>query len=298
MIANIYQVPQSQVLITHGSQEALYLFYRTYLSPTDHVITFTPGWQQAWEVPREIGCEVTTIPLAYDNHYQIELNKVIEHIRPETKLISIISPNNPLGIKIPEEILNELADICDKRGIFLLNDEEYHKNYPKSLIHLPGKTGISSSLSKVYGFPGLRIGWFIADKPIIENMRNYKRYTTVSNASLCEFLAIEILKKYQHYIQCYEHKISANFQIFSDFISRYPELDLIKPDGTPFAYVQLPNSCSSMLLAEKLLKKHRVLIMPAEVFSGENAIRVSFVRSPSILNEGLDKLGQIINETL
>ena len=61
LIAEMYKVDEQRIVITNGSQEALYLFYRSFLSAHDHVITFVPGWQQSWEVPAHIGCDVTKI---------------------------------------------------------------------------------------------------------------------------------------------------------------------------------------------------------------------------------------------
>ena len=64
IIADKYGVDFSQVMVTNGSQEALYILYQTLLNPNDHVITFSPGWQQSWDVPVALGAKVDVIDLS------------------------------------------------------------------------------------------------------------------------------------------------------------------------------------------------------------------------------------------
>lgn len=294
-IADMYQVDLAKVMITNGSQEALYLFYRSFLSPTDHVITFTPGWQQSWEVPTFIGCEVTKIPLSRDTDYQINLEQIIGALRPNTKLIILTSPNNPLGITCGAADLEALNALCREKGIFLLNDEEYLTDYTQSVVHFGGLTGAVSSLSKIYGYPGLRVGWFIGEPSLIQDMVNYKRYTSVTNSSLCEFLAIEVLKNRDQYIADYQTMSAQGELLLNEFVSRWPECHMIPPQGTPFAYITLPKTWGSAHFCQQLLAQHQVLVMPAEVFEDKHAIRVSFGRPQSILRQGLEKLAEFIH---
>lgn len=294
IIADMYQVDYNRVLITNGSQEALYLFYRSFLSPNDHVITFVPGWQQSWEVPTHMGCEVTKIHLTRDNGYQINVKTIVDSLKTTTKLIILTSPNNPLGITVSDHDMQALTDMCHEKGIFLLNDEEYLTTYSKSVVHLPSQTGAVSSLSKIYGYPGLRVGWFIGDECLVNDMVNYKRYTTVTNSSLCEFLAIEVLKNYQSHIEAYRELILKGESSLKKFLMKWPQLTLIPPQGTPFAYIDLPNTWNSDHLCRQLLEEYKVLLMPAEVFGSNHAFRISFGRPEALLNEGLSRIDQFL----
>lgn len=298
IIADMYHVNYKRVLITNGSQEALYLFYRSVLSPQDHVITFVPGWQQSWEVPAHIGCEVTKIHLNREHGYQINIENIIDNLKPHTKLIILTSPNNPLGLVVDEQDIQLLSDLCGSKGIFLLNDEEYLTDYSQSVIHLQGQTAAVSSLSKIYGYPGLRVGWFIGDENLVTDMVNYKRYITVTNSSLCEFLAIEILKNYKSHIKSYNELIIKGGEILRSFINKWPHLNLISPQGTPFAYIDLPNTWDSDEFCRQLLSEYKVLLMPGEVFGSQHALRISFGRPEVILKEGLNRIDHFIESYL
>ena len=80
-VGEMYGTEPENVIITHGSQEALYLFYGCHLGPGDHVITLTPGWQQSWEVPLHLGADVTKIALARELNYAVDWNTLADSLR-------------------------------------------------------------------------------------------------------------------------------------------------------------------------------------------------------------------------
>lgn len=298
VIADLYSTTVEQVVITTGAQEALYLFYRSYLAPGDHVIVFTPGWQQSWEVPQAIGAEVTQINLLAKEHYRLNLDIIKSTIKKNTRLIVFTNPCNPTGVKLTAQELMELKNLCESNDIFLLADEEYFTDYKNSIVNTIKKSGIVSSLSKVYGFPGLRLGWFIGEKEIVESIVNYKRYVTISNSSLCEVLAEQVLNNFTHYLDQYETIVHQGYQELNKWLSNESHLNLIKPCGTPFVYISLPNYVNSFQFCRELLKNHSVLLMPAEVFEDTNAIRISIGRESKILREGFAKISLQLKQVM
>jgi aspartate/methionine/tyrosine aminotransferase len=117
----------------------------------------------------------------------------------------------------------------------------------------------------------------------------------VTNSSLCEFLAIEVLKNRAQYIADYQAMSAQGELLLNEFVSRWPECKMIPPQGTPFAYITLPKTWDSAHFCQQLLAQHHVLVMPAEVFEDKHAIRVSFGRPQSILRQGLEKLDEFIH---
>lgn len=298
IIARMYGVENDQIIVTHGSQEALYLFYRSFLAKGDHVITFSPGWQQSWEVPLHIGAEVSTIPLRAENNYNLSIEDIEKAINDKTRLIILNSPHNPTGSAIDPFTLKSLIDLCKKHKIRLLNDEEYLTDYKKSIVHLWNDSCAVSSLSKVYGFPGLRIGWLVGPKDTIKDLVNYRRYTTVSNSYLCEKLACQVLKDKNKHIERY-NKLSQNgLTELKNWLKKYPALKLIESQGTPFCYIAFPSSIDTNKFAKDLLTQQQVLVMPAEVFEDKNAIRLSFGRPVNILQMGFRRMDQVLEKLL
>ncbi len=296
-IAEMYSVSEDNIAITNGAQEALYLFYRIFLSDKDHIITFTPGWQQSWEIPHITGAEVTKIRLRAEENYRLNIDTIKNSIKSNTKLIIFSNPNNPTGVLLSESELLELTQLCEKNNIFMVADEEYFTDYQNSLIKKVKHSCIVGSLSKVYGFPGLRLGWLISDQKNIEAVVNYKRYVSVSNSSLCEYLGIKILSNYKVHLTHYANLVSEGYNILRNWIADFPILDITQPEGTPFAYIKLSNNINSYQFCRSLLKNQKVLLMPAEVFEDEFAIRVSFGREKNILMPGLAKVALELTDT-
>lgn len=293
-VAEMYGVTCEQVAITNGSQEGLYLFYQSLLQKGDHVITFTPGWQQSWEVPCFLGAEVTKIPLKVEDGYRIDWQQVRDCVRSNSRLLILTYPNNPTGTALSHEDRQAVDELIQQKGMFVLNDEEYLTDYSSSFCHISGRTAVVSSLSKIYGFPGLRLGWLISDKDTVDAVVNMKRYTSVCNSSLCEYLAVQVLQRRQEFVDRYFRIQQDGLVYLQDWMASVDCMEMVPPQGTPFAYIQLQSPMSSMEFCRGLLEQERVLIMPAEVFEDQMALRISFGRHTDLLARGLEKVGKFI----
>lgn len=296
-LAKMYGVRLTKVMITTGSQEALYLFYRSFLKSGDHVLTFSPGWQQSWEVPKIMGADVTVVNLR-DYGYELTLDVIQKYVQPNTKLLILNSPHNPTGWSYSSSLRDDIKLFCGTREIFVLNDEEYLIDQSMSITQgsYPSYAGCVTSLSKVFGFPGLRMGWFVGPELIVRKMINYRRYTSVCNSHLCERLAEQVLDNYQKYVDRYLNMTRVGYEILEDWVAKYPELSILPPEGTPFAYVYFKNKQDTQVFAREILEKYQVLIMPAEVFEDHSAFRISFGRERPILEEGLKRIGLHLKE--
>jgi len=288
-------IPTENVAVTHGAQEALYLLYRTLLRSGDHVVTTSPGWQQAWEVPRHIGCDVTVLPWPPGTRF--DTDALIQSLGPRTRLIILNSPGNPSGCVIGADEWTAVMEVAAERGIWVVNDEEYLLDFGRSIVHRHPRAISVSGLSKVFGLPALRLGWVCAAAEVIDAVVNYKRYTTVSNSLVWERVAEGVLQRRAEHVQRYRQLVEPGLRILQDFARRHPEgVALVPPQGTPFAWLNTLVPSPSRDIAERLLEQHRTLVMPAEVFGAERALRVSFARPADLLEEGFDRLGKVLAE--
>ncbi|MCW7556016.1 pyridoxal phosphate-dependent aminotransferase [Endozoicomonas gorgoniicola] len=282
-------------LVTHGAQEALYLFYNSLLNKDDHVICTLPGWQQAWEVPKKIGCKVTL--LEWKPGYGFPVDKLVESINKKTKLLIINSPCNPTGVTLTAQELSQLISICQSKGIWIINDEEYLVDFKDSVVNKYNKSVSVSSLSKIYGLPALRLGWAVSrNQSIIEEMVNYKRYTSVSNSLLLENTAIHVLQEKNKHIERFKNYIDSARPILDNFAKLADEyLTLVEPENTPYAWFNTKEKVDSSLLALELLNQHHLLIMPAELFGYKNGIRLTYARDLTYLTNSLNMILETLN---
>lgn len=289
--------PAEQVVVTTGAQEALYLFYSALLRPGDQVITTVPGWQQAWEVPAHLGCEVSTIDWIPGGGFDIAALEAL--ITPGTKLLSLTSPGNPSGRLITGEDWRRILDIAGRHGIWVLCDEEFQLDLGGSIIGRFPRAVSVSGMSKLYGLPGIRIGWAATGSAegseLLRAMVNHKRYLTISNSSIGERIAAAVLADRERQVARYRSFLGTGLSMLAEFAgSSGARVSLVEPQGTPFAWLNLQPALPSAELARRLLDEHRVLVMPAEVFGAEHGLRVTFARPAEVVAAGLAGLRHVL----
>lgn len=290
--------PAERVLLAHGGQEALYLFYQSLLVPGDHVVTVVPGWQQSWEVPAHIGCEVAK--LHWRPGRRLDPRELARLLRPDTRLIVLNSPGNPSGCVISPQEWDDIFELAGARGTWIMSDEEYVLDFRASAVHGYGRCLSVSGMSKVHGLQGLRLGWAVAGSAegaeLLERMVNYKRYTSICNSMLCEHAAARVLRDWPRQVRRYHALLAEGLEPLQEFARANADaVTLVPPQGTPFAWFDVELPVTSMTLCERLLDAG-VLVMPAEVLGSERGFRLTYARPREVLLEGLERFSAVLKE--
>jgi aspartate/methionine/tyrosine aminotransferase len=293
-IADRYGVGADEVLITHGAQEALYLSYAALLEPGDVVVARTPGWQQTLDLPARFGASTRTVPIDLSTSDSEGAARTVEAFGPDTRIALLNSPHNPTGLTWDEAYWKTVAAGLAEHDILLINDEEYVTDESQSTVRsVPGSATVGS-LSKVYGFPGLRLGWLVGPADVVEACVNYRRYTTISNSPLLESLALAVLRNSAEYLDEYHERLATGWRIFSEWAAGFPQLSVTEPQGTPFTLARIELDLSSVELATRLLDDERLLVFPGDVFGAPGYLRISYARPEPVLRDGLDRLGRVL----
>lgn len=292
LVARRYGGDPGQVVITHGAQEALYLLYCTLIRPGDRVMAFRPGWQQATEAPARLGAEVVVVELAED--FSLDLAAVERAATGGLRLITLNTPGNPSGRAVRAEELAALRAIVERTGAYLVADEEYLLELTDS-VALSGPRTISvSSLSKIAGLPGLRVGWMYGPPELVTACAEYRHLTTISTSVLCEALAVDALSNWAGYRAEYDQLTGLGLIQLEAFTARHADIMRLRPpEGTPFAWLQLAPGISSLELSRRMLDAG-VLLMPGETLGKAGGIRISFAREAPVLAEGLARFDQVL----
>ena len=178
----------------HGCLEANQHVMDTLLEPKDHIITYTPGYQQFWDYPRSLGVDATLLALKEEMGWMPNIDELKESIRSNTKMIILNNPNNPTGTMFPRSFMEPLIQICKEKGIWILCDEVYRGfDDQPSISDLYEKGIATSSLSKVFALPGLRYGWVKACPSLISKINVRRDYTMISTGPLMDTIAAQVL---------------------------------------------------------------------------------------------------------
>jgi aspartate/methionine/tyrosine aminotransferase len=292
-IARTYDTVRAEdVLCFAGAEEAIYTAMHVLLKPGDHAIVIAPNYQSAETIPLSL-CEVSAVALDIDRAWALDIEKLEEQLRPNTKLISINFPNNPTGKIIPHATFNAIVDLCRSRDIWLFSDECYRLLERDPRVRLPQavdvyEKGISLNvMSKAYGLAGLRIGWIACkDRALLAGLERFKHFLSICNSAPSEALALIALKSREHIIKKNLQVIRDNLEVLDGFFDEFRQLfDWRVPEGGCVAFIRYKGRDGVEDFTARMVEECGVLLLPSSVFRSELApvpndcVRVGFGRS-------------------
>lgn len=300
------KLTSKNILAFAGAEEGLYVAMHCILNDDDHAIIITPNYQSAETIPASI-CQVSGISLDARNNWNLDLQKIKDAIRPNTRLISINFPHNPTGKVISKETLDDLIDIARERDIYLFSDEVYRLMERSEDIRLPQiadiyEKGLSLNvMSKSYGLPGLRIGWIASqDLKLLDKMEKMKHYLSICNSSPSEFLSVIALKSSAYILKRNRKIIKNNLKLLNPFFAQHKDLfEWNEPDGGCIGFPKYLGSEGVIKFCERLIKKHSIMLLPGSIYisaigpSPSNHFRVGYGRIA--MQDGLIKLQEALD---
>ena len=300
-ISNLYDgFDESNVLVTSGSSEAIFISAILTVSKGDRVVMMTPNYLSFNGVAEALGADVDYVPLIKKEKWEWDLDCLDEKVINKTKVISICNPNNPTGSVLNLEQMLRVIEIASRVGAYLLIDEVYigaelESKRTKSFLGMYEKTIITSGLSKSYAHPGLRIGWIISDKSFVEEAWAIKDYTTIASSSLSQHIASKVLEPETISKLRLRTKalLNKNLETFSKWILPYSNhLSFLKPEAGGFAFVKYDMDINSTDLVHDLRKNEGVFIVPGDNFGMDGYFRVGLGHESIGFNKGLNLLSK------
>jgi aspartate/methionine/tyrosine aminotransferase len=276
-IASTYDnVTPDHVLTFAGAQEGIFAAMHAILKSDDHAITVIPNYQSVESVPLSI-CETTGIALEPESNWDLDLNRVRDAIRPNTRVICINFPHNPTGKVISRDALIDLIAICRERNIYLFSDEVYRLLERRPEMTLPQvadlyERGLSLGvMSKAYGLPGLRLGWIASkDVELLRRMERVKHYTSICSAAPSELLTQIALKARNRIVARNLALIGKNLPILAAFFTEYSHLfEWYLPDGGSIGFPRYLGTEGVEVFAADLVEQAGVLLLPGSVYRSE-----------------------------
>jgi hypothetical protein len=300
-ISNLYEgADENNVLVTSGSSEAIFLSAVLTVSKGDRVVMMTPNYLSFNGVAEALGADVDYVPLIKKEKWEWDLDCLDEAVSNKTKVISICNPNNPTGSILNLEQMLKIVEIADRVGAYLLVDEVYigaelGTKQTKSFLGMYEKTIVTSGLSKSYAHPGLRIGWIVSEKSIVEEAWAIKDYTTIASSSLSQHIAAKVLEPETISKLRSRTKVllNKNLETFSKWVLPFSNhLSFLKPEAGGFAFVEYDMDINSTDLVHDLRKNEGVFIVPGDSFGMDRYFRIGLGHESTGFSKGLDLLSK------
>lgn len=293
--------PDSEIVVTCGSTEAMMTAMMTVTNPGDKVVIFSPFYENYGADTILSGAEPIYVPLT-PPAFNFDPEVLEDAFRQHPKALILCNPSNPCGKVFTRAELETIAALANKYDVYVITDEVYEHIVYAPHTHtyfatLPGmweRTISCSSLSKTYSVTGWRLGYVIAPAPIIERAKKVHDFLTVGAAAPLQEAVIPGLKFGQDYyddlLQKYTHKRDL-------FCKGSDDLGLVHNIPQGAYYVMLDISAfgydSDLQFCEDLAAKVGVGAVPGSSFFREpvnHLIRFHFAKKDDTLNEALNRL--------
>ena len=302
-------VPEN-ILMTNGSQQALDLIGKVFISPGDVVLTEAPtylGALQAWNAyqPRFV-----TVPLDDDGMQVDKLEEILE--REPVKFIYVL-PNfhNPAGTTLPLERRKKLVEIAARHKVFIVEDDPYgelrfegENIAPIISLHRENVLYLGT-FSKTLA-PGIRLGWIIAPEVVMDWLVRGKQGADLHTGTFVQMLASDIasrgiLKRHVEIIRkVYRERRDVMLEAMEEHFPK--EIVWTRPQGGLFLWARCPEGVDTEPLMEKALEE-QVAFVPGFAFfpdgRGQNAMRLNFsAMPPDKIRIGIERLGRVLHRAL
>ena len=295
----------SEVLVTVGLSEAVFAVLATILNEGDELLVPDPVWLNYINVPNLLGAKAVTYSLREENGYQMDLEEIRSKITDKTRAVVIVTPNNPTGGVLAEDVLEGLAKIAIENDLMVISDEIYERLVYDGAKHLsiaslPGmkeRTFTMNGMSKAYAMDGWRLGYVAAPEEYITVMNKFHQHNTTCAPAFVQAAATvalneegdEVANMVKEYQRRRDYAVKA--------INGIEGLSCQCPKGAFYIFINIKKlGMSSAQAADYLLEQAKIALVPGNVFGpgGEGYVRMSFANSYENVVEGCRRLKEAV----
>ena len=291
-----------QVVITAGSQEALYLALLTLVEEGDEVLLPDPGFVAYPTIVRMAGGTPTTYRMPAANSFGFDAEAFRRALTPRTKVVVCISPSNPTGRALSGADLAAMADALTETNAYVVSDEIYRELHytderPASISDfMQERALVISGLSKSMSMTGWRLGWLCGDADVLRSALVLHGYVTTCASTVSQKAALAAWTEEAAEARARHRAIfRARRDHLLERLASELSLRAVRPDGAFYTMVDVSAYGSSMEVAEKFLERG-VITVPGAAFGaeGEGFLRVSFCADEAVISEGVRRMGEAL----
>jgi aspartate/methionine/tyrosine aminotransferase len=290
----------SRIMVTAGANMAFIYALLAITAPGDEVILNVPFYFNHEMAIQMAGC--TPVHVATDEHYQLRPDALRRAVTERTRAIVTISPNNPSGAVLRAGSLRDVNALCAERGLYHISDEVYEYftygsakyvsagSFPGAAPH----TICLYSLSKAYGFAGWRIGYLVYPEQLGVAMAKIQDTILICPTIAAQAGALAALDVGREYCAPHVNALAAIRDIVvSSLATLGPLATVPAADGAFYCLLKVHTRMDPMVLAERLIREHRVAVIPGTAFGMTDGcyFRVAFgALQKDTVAEGIGRL--------
>jgi aspartate/methionine/tyrosine aminotransferase len=291
-----------QVVVTAGSQEALYLALLTLVDEGDEVLIPDPGFVAYPTIVRMAGGTPRSYRMPAAGGFAFDAAEFRRALTPRTKAVVCISPSNPTGRVLSRAELASMAEALSGTGVYVISDEIYRDLYfteerPASVSEFRAeRVLVIGGLSKSMSMTGWRLGWLCGDRAVVQSALVLHGYTTTCASTVSQKAALAAwTAEAGDARESFRRTFRGRRDHLTGLLARELGLRAVEPEGAFYTMVDVSAHGDSMGVAERFLE-HGVITVPGAAFGpeGEGFLRVSFCADLPIIEEGVRRMKEAL----
>jgi aspartate aminotransferase len=308
-----YQVEAGQVLICNGAKHALYNAFMTLVQPGDEVLLPAPYWVSYPEAIELAGGRIVELPTTEDSGFRVTPEQLEAATTDATKLLVFVSPSNPTGAVYAPAEVEAIGRWAADRGIWVLTDEIYEhlvygdnrsSSMPVLAPELADRCLVVNGVSKTYAMTGWRVGWLIGPPDVIAAAASLQSHATSNVANVAQAAALAAvsgdLEAVRAMAAAFDRRRTALYKLLNDI----PGVVCHEPQGAFYCFPSFRERLGDVIggrrvattvdLAEVVLERARVAIVPGEAFGAPGYARLSYALADDDLSEGAGRIAELL----
>jgi hypothetical protein len=304
-IADWYpEATADNVTMVNGGSEANLLALWSLLEPDGRLAFMVPNYCQGLGLGPFFGAGVDTFSLRpEDGRWALDLEALERAVGPSTNVIMVCNPNNPTGAVLTEGEMEAVIEVAARVDAWIVADEIYRGAEIDTDVTTPTFWGryeravVTSGLSKAFAMPGLRVGWAVGPRDVIERIWQRHDYTTLTPGVLSDRLTTRAMEPdvRERILARTRGIVRTNLPRLEEWIGAQEAFSYLRPVAGAIAFVRTHLPIGSAELVERIREERSVLLVPGEMFGIDNGIRFGYGYDIDHTLKGLALVSEILD---
>jgi aspartate aminotransferase len=306
-------VSAGQVLVTNGGKHAVYNAFEAILNPGDEVLLPAPYWTTYPEPVALAGGTSVVVPTDVGTQFRVSVEQLEAARTPATKALVFVSPSNPTGAVYPADEVRAIGEWAVEHGIWVLTDEIYEyltfgdhtfSSMPGLVPELADTCIILNGVAKTYAMTGWRVGWMIGPADVVKAATNLQSHSTSNVANVSQRAALAALEGGLDCVDEMREAFARRAALIHGLLNDIPGVTSMEPQGAFYAFPSFEGvlgkdidgvrPTTTVELAEVVLDKAKVAIVPGEAFGAPGYARLSFAIADDDIREGVGRIADLL----
>ena len=290
-------ITAANVVITHACSMANHLALAATVEAGDDVLMEAPVYEPLRAVAEYLGARVVSFSRHAENRWHIDADEVRRALTPKTKLVVLSNLHNPTGAFDNDATLADVARVAARVGARVLVDEVYldflYALGVRTAVRLSPDLVATSSMTKVFGLDGLRLGWVLAEPALAERMRRLNDLFSNNTAHPSERIAARALERADALLAESNALLARNIELVDAFVHGHDDLSWAKPRAGTVGFVQVAGHDVDRLV-DRLHAEYEVAVVPGRFFGAPDYFRIGMSLEAPLLREALERMGEAL----